>query len=233
MRVPSTDWSRDQEVHHRVHDETARYRNGIAEDRAPLAEIRRSAAGVIADLIAAPGGPQVITVTAGAGDGKSALLGQVLEDLQARASATPGTGCPQVVLATRLDRLDGFRDARELGTAMRLPGPPAAVLSRVAAGRPALLVLDQVDAFGTGFGPQPGPPGGRHRDLAGSPRPRDQGDDRVSGIRPGGRRPACSPRREFWPGRVSRPTATTSPLARCPARTSTTRCGRRASTRPG
>ena len=150
-----TDWSRDQDVHHRVHDETARYRNGIAEDRAPLTEIRRSAAGVIADLIAAPGGPQVITVTAGAGDGKSALLGQVLEDLQARAAAGPGTGCPQVVLATRLDRLDGFRDAQELGTAMRLPGPPAAVLSRVAAGRPALLVLDQVDAFGTGSGRNP------------------------------------------------------------------------------
>ncbi|HET6187417.1 MAG TPA: hypothetical protein VFE59_10490 [Trebonia sp.] len=150
-----TDWSRDQDVHHRVHDETARYRTGIAEDRAPLTEIRRSAAGVIADLLAAPGGPQVITVTAGAGDGKSALLGQVLEDLQARAEADPGSGCPQVVLATRLDRLDGFRDAQELGTAMRLPGPPAAVLSRVAAGRPALLVLDQVDAFGTGSGRNP------------------------------------------------------------------------------
>ena len=59
------------------------------------------------------------------------------------------------MLATRLDRLDGFRDAQELGTAMRLPGPPAAVLSRVAAGRPALLVLDQVDAFGTGSGRNP------------------------------------------------------------------------------
>ena len=68
---------------------------------------------------------------------------------------TRSTGCPQVVLATRLDRLDGFRDAQELGTAMRLPGPPAAVLSRVAAGRPALLVLDQVDAFGTGSGRNP------------------------------------------------------------------------------
>ena len=35
------------------------------------------------------------------------------------------TPSPQVVLATRLDRLDGFRDAHELGTAMRLPGSPA------------------------------------------------------------------------------------------------------------
>ena len=59
------------------------------------------------------------------------------------------------MLATRLDRLDGFRDAHELGVAMRLPGSPAAVLSRVAAGRPALLVLDQVDAFGAGSGRNP------------------------------------------------------------------------------
>ena len=94
VRFHPTDWSRDQDVHHRVHDETARYRNGITDDRAPLTEIRRSAAGVIADLLAAPGGPQVVTVTAGAGDGKSALLGQVLEDLQARAAADPGSRLP-------------------------------------------------------------------------------------------------------------------------------------------
>ena len=96
-----------------------------------------------------------MTVAADAGAGKSALLGQVLDDLQARAAADPGDDCPQVVLATRLDRLDGFRDAHELGMAMRLPGSPAAVLSRVAAGRPALLVLDQVDAFGAGSGRNP------------------------------------------------------------------------------
>lgn len=59
------------------------------------------------------------------------------------------------MLATRLDRLDGFRDAHELGAAMRLPGSPAAVLSWVAAGCPALLVLDQVDAFGAGSGRNP------------------------------------------------------------------------------
>ena len=150
-----TDWSRDQSIHARIHDETTRYRDGITADRAPLTEIHRSAAGVIAKLLATPGGPAVVTVAAGAGAGKTALLGQVLDDLQASASADPGDDCPQVVLATRLDRLDGFRDAHELGAAMRLPGSPAAVLSRVAAGRPALLVLDQVDAFGAGSGRNP------------------------------------------------------------------------------
>jgi hypothetical protein len=151
----ATDWSRDQSIQARIHDETTRYRAGITADRASLTEIRRSAAGVIAELLATPDGPAVVTVAADAGVGKTALLGQVLDDLQASASAAPGDHCPQVVLATRLDRLDGFRDAHELGVAMRLPGSPAAVLSRVAAGRPALLVLDQVDAFGTGSGRNP------------------------------------------------------------------------------
>src|SRR5450756_2156128 len=150
-----TDWSRDQSVHARIHDETTRYRNGITVDRARQGEIRRSAAVVIADLLAAPDGPAVVTVAAEAGAGKTALLGQVLDNLQARAAADPEGELPRVVLATRLDRLARFRDAHELGTVMRLPSSPAAVLSRVAAGRPAVLVLDQVDAFGAGSGRDP------------------------------------------------------------------------------
>ncbi len=150
-----TDWSRDESIHARIRAETDRYRRGIADDRAPLAEIGRFAANLIAGLLAAPDGPAVVTVAADAGAGKTALIGQVLDDLQARAASDPVSDCPQVVLATRLDRLEGFRDAHELGAAMRLPGSPAAVLSRVAAGRPALLVLDQVDAFGAGSGRSP------------------------------------------------------------------------------
>jgi hypothetical protein len=150
-----TDWSRDQSVQARIDDETARYRSGVAADRALQTEIRRSAATVIVDLLAVPDGPAVVTVAADAGAGKTALLGQVLDSLQARAASDPGAELPRVVLATRLDRLDHFRDAHELGTAMRLPASPAAVLSRVAAGRPALLVLDQVDAFGAGSGRDP------------------------------------------------------------------------------
>jgi hypothetical protein len=150
-----TDWSRDPSIHARIADETTRYRNGIITDRGPLAEIRRSAAMVIADLLAAPGGPAVVTVAADAGMGKTALLGQVLDDLRARAGTDPGGGGLRVVLATRLDRLDRFRDARELGTAMGLSASPAVMLSRVAVGAPALLVLDQVDAFGAGSGRDP------------------------------------------------------------------------------
>jgi hypothetical protein len=85
-----TEWSRDQSVHARIGDETARYRDGVAADRAQQTEIYRSAATVIADLLAAPDGPAVVTVAADAGAGKTALLGQVLDSLQARAASDPG-----------------------------------------------------------------------------------------------------------------------------------------------
>ena len=150
-----TDWSRDTSIHATIYAETSGYKDGISADRGPMSEIRRSSVGVIADLLAAPVGPAVVTVAADAGMGKTALLGQVLEELEARAAVKPANDLPQVVLATRLDRLRGFRDAHELGTALRIPASPAVVLSRVAAGRPALLVLDQVDAFGAGSGRDP------------------------------------------------------------------------------
>jgi hypothetical protein len=152
---PPVDWARDSSLHARIHDITSRYRAGIITDRGPLAEIRRSAAGKLATLVADPGGPAVVTVTADAGLGKTALLGQVLDTLDT-AAADDGTAPERpVVLAARLDRLGEFTDAPSLGSALRLPGSPAAVLSRVAAGRPALLVLDQVDAFGAGSGRNP------------------------------------------------------------------------------
>ena len=113
------------------------------------------------------------------------------------------------------------------------PASPAAVLSRVAAGRPALLVLDQVDAFGAGSGRNPA------RLEAVTEALRDaralgikvmiacrafdlEIDDRLAvlaGVSPEG---------------SAAPTAImSSASARCPTTTWTTRCARRASSRPG
>ena len=152
---PPVDWARDRSVHARVHDITRAYRAGITADRGPLAEIRRSATGNIARLVAGPADPDVVTVAADAGMGKTALLGQILDALDTLLPDGGPIAERPVVLAARLDRLGEFGDAAGLGTALRLPGSPAAVLSRVAAGRPALLVLDQVDAFGAGSGRNP------------------------------------------------------------------------------
>lgn len=146
-----TDWGRDGSVLAAIHDATRRYRTGIITDRGPLAEIRRSAAGELAGLMADPAGAAVVTVAGDAGLGKTGVVGQVLQLLDAPAAAEDRP----VVLAARLDRLGDFKDAPSLGSALGLPGSPAAVLSRVAAGKPALLVLDQVDAFGAGSGRNP------------------------------------------------------------------------------
>jgi hypothetical protein len=142
-------------VHATIHDATRRYRAGIIADRGPLAEIRRSAANELAGLVADVGGPAVVTVAVDAGLGKTGVLGQVLQALDAPAAEGSAARERPVMLAARLDRLGEFRDAPSLGRALGLPGSPAAVLSRVAAGRPALLVLDQVDAFGAGSGRNP------------------------------------------------------------------------------
>jgi len=150
-----TDWGRDSSVLATIHDTTSRYRAGIITDRGPLAEIRRSAANELAGLVAGPAGPAVMTVAADAGLGKTGVLGRVLQVLDAPIAAGDGAAERPVVLAARLDRLGDFRDAPSLGSALGLPGSPAAVLSRVAAGRPAVLVLDQVDAFGAGSGRNP------------------------------------------------------------------------------
>ncbi len=150
-----TDWRRDSSVLATIQDTTSRYRAGIITDRGPLSEIRRSAADELAGLVADPAGPAVVTVAGDAGLGKTGVLGQVLQVLDAPAAAGDGARERPVVLAARLDRLGDFRDAPGLGSVLGLPGSPAAVLSRVAAGRPALLVLDQVDAFGAGSGRNP------------------------------------------------------------------------------
>ena len=146
-----TDWYRNESLHAAIKDATARYLDGAARDRGALAEIPRGAAGEVAASLRGSDGPEVVTVVASAGMGKTAVLAQALRVLADHDENVP----PPMVLAARLDRLPEFHDGPSLGRALQLPGSPAAVLSRVAGGRPALLVLDQVDAFGAGSGRKP------------------------------------------------------------------------------
>ena len=146
-----TDWYRNASLHAVIRDATARYRDGADRDRGALAAIPRAAADQLATALQDDQGPDVLTVVASAGMGKTAVLAQALGLLADRDGSPP----PPLVLAARLDRLPDFHDGLSLGKALQLPGSPAAVLSRVAGGRPALLVLDQVDAFGAGSGRRP------------------------------------------------------------------------------
>lgn len=152
-----TDWSKDQNLHLVVRDSTSRFQARIADDRTPLAEIVCSETADVADALLDRDGPASVTLVAGAGVGKSGALGQVIDQVATRGRADadhPGVSGP-LVLAARLDAIDPFDDAKGLGRAMGLPASPGLVLSRLAAGRPALLVLDQVDAFGSSSGRKP------------------------------------------------------------------------------
>jgi hypothetical protein len=82
-----------------------------------------------------------------AGDGKSAILEQTVERLEA-ASGT--------VLAFRLDRrLTGFMSTDELGRQLGLDMSPAAALKLAAGDSPAYLVIDQLDAVSLASGRMP------------------------------------------------------------------------------
>ena len=74
-----------------------------------------------------------------AGSGKSSVLAQLLERLQDQ-------DVPSVVI--RLDRLDpGDQHAQAIGTRLGLPDSPVISLGEFAAGRPSVLLVDQLDAI--------------------------------------------------------------------------------------
>jgi len=146
-----TDWYRNESLHAAIRDATVRYVDGAVRDRGALAEIPRDAAEQVATSLQDAESPEVVTVVASAGMGKTAVLAQALRLLVEHNR----NASPPLVLAARLDRLPDFHDGPSLGKALQLPGSPAAVLSRVAGERSALLVLDQVDAFGAGSGRKP------------------------------------------------------------------------------
>lgn len=91
----------------------------------------------------ARGSDSVLTGKAGAG--KTGCVVEFVEALRART-------VPVVVLAFRLDRLDPVSTTAELGEQLGLEESPALVLAAAAAGREAVLVVDQLDAVSTASG---------------------------------------------------------------------------------
>jgi hypothetical protein len=82
-----------------------------------------------------------------AGGGKSAVLQEVVTELRGEASTA--------VLAFRIDRLDPFSSATELGQRIGLGVSPVTGLAAVAGDRRAILVVDQVDAVSMVSGRMP------------------------------------------------------------------------------
>jgi hypothetical protein len=80
---------------------------------------------------------RVTIVVGAAGAGKSGVLWQSVQELQAE-------GWP--ILAFRLDRLESLTSTAEIGEKLALGVSPVTALAAVAAGDASLLVIDQLDA---------------------------------------------------------------------------------------
>ena len=96
--------------------------------------------------VALADGAPLVVVAGAAGGGKSAVVAAVVDDAIADRSA---------VLAFRLDSFMEVRSSRQLGAAVDLPASPAVALARAAAGRRAVLVVDQLDAVSLASGRSP------------------------------------------------------------------------------
>jgi hypothetical protein len=131
----------DPTVGEQVRQVTADYRAPLAAVRLRQPIVRSEAARVVEVL--EHGDALGVLVAGAAGAGKSEVVDQVLEAVQAR-------GWP--VLALRVDRLSETPRPDGIGEQLGLPGSPVAVLGAVAGDRPSLLVVDQLDAVSLASG---------------------------------------------------------------------------------
>lgn len=104
-------------------------------------QIKRSVATEIVDRATKDAGTKVVVVGGRAGNGKSGVLLQVVEQL--RQQGTP-------VLALSLDRQRPGSNPEAYGRALGLKAPPVPALRAVSGDRPSVLVIDQLDALRTG-----------------------------------------------------------------------------------
>ncbi|MDB6118190.1 MAG: hypothetical protein JWO08_1971, partial [Verrucomicrobiaceae bacterium] len=126
----------DPRVLARLFTQTYRYLDGVRR-RLINPPLRRQLASTILEALADETWGEDIIVLGSPGGGKSAVMLQIADACIAR-------GWP--VLAIRLDELSATITARELQDALDLPLPPAACMARASAGKPALVIIDQLDA---------------------------------------------------------------------------------------
>ncbi len=89
----------------------------------------------------------VTMVVGAAGAGKSGVLWQSVQELEAKEHWP--------ILAFRLDRLESMASTSDLGRQLGLGVSPVTALAAVAAGGPCLLVVDQLDAVSFASGRLP------------------------------------------------------------------------------
>lgn len=135
--------ARSQTIMEKVAAITDSWADGI--DRELLRPtIARVEAGELVEKLR--GDDRLVLLSGDAGDGKSAVLRQVADNLSADSVA---------LLSFRLDRLEPFSSTTQLGRRLDLPVSPVTALSVIAGDRPSVLVIDQLDAVSLASGRMP------------------------------------------------------------------------------
>ena len=134
---------RGQAVLQRVETGLASWMDGVTAELLTPA-IPRLEAQQVLELL--EGGSRVAFIIGDAGAGKSAVVHQVAAGAVANDWA---------VSALRLDHLSEFATTKGLGEQLGLDMSPVSALAIAAAGKPSLLVVDQVDAVSTLSGRMP------------------------------------------------------------------------------
>ncbi|MGL4402026.1 MAG: hypothetical protein ACRCXD_19370 [Luteolibacter sp.] len=116
--------------------QTGSYLAGIRQKLIKPPFARQISATITGQLVGAKDGLDIVVLGA-PGGGKSAVMLEITDSCVKR-------GWP--VLAFRLDELSSNSTASQMQAALNLPVAPAQAISLAAAGRPALVVIDQLDA---------------------------------------------------------------------------------------
>lgn len=118
----------------------ARQGHRVESAASPVGFVRRSDVDDILSNLRDPDGPQLMVVDGQAGTGKSKVAFDVATQLDSEG---------WYVGLARMDSNTAASTATELGRRMGLTESPSVLLVSVADGRPALLVVDQLDAVST------------------------------------------------------------------------------------
>lgn len=138
--LPPREWAKDPHIHTAVDEATRVFLERLRRTAIGGELIERLEAGRIADVLRHD--VRLALAAGEAGTGKSHVVLQVVDALRDEMP----------VLAFRADGVTPDRDPKRIGADIGLAGSPGAVLAAIADGRPALLVIDQLDATSTASG---------------------------------------------------------------------------------
>jgi len=139
-------WDRDPHVRTALSYVRDRYLADSAKEVIAGSQLERGEVASLVDRLSDAEGPRRILVAGSAGRGKSVVLAQTVRHLEANGA---------LVLPFRLDQVDLAAQPEVVGRGLGLPGSPTRVLGALAAGDPAVIVIDQLDAVSQVSGRDP------------------------------------------------------------------------------